>query len=146
MARLRTRAIALVGVVALLPLVILGALASQRARAALLEEVKLSNTDIARRAGAEIAGHVAKYDEIVKRLALLLLPSAHLARPQIQRVLRDYRIEVTDLRRLDLVGADGKESATGRLDEALRDHGAEPAVKEALAGRFYRSPVRISDD
>ena len=146
MARLRTRAVGLVGVVALLPLVILGALASSRAKNALLEEAELSNSDLARRAAAEIEGHVTKYDEMVRQLALVLAPSARLTLPQMSRVLRGYRSEVPDLRQLDLVGADGKEVATGRLDEPLRDRAKERAVEVALGGQSFVSPVRIADD
>src|SRR5262249_15296437 len=47
---------------------------------------------------------------------------------------------------LDYVRAGGREWATGRLDATLRDRAGEAAVREALARRIYRSPVRVSDD
>src|SRR5262245_37700208 len=110
--RLRTRAILLVGLVALLPLVILGALAIHRARRTLLEEASISNLDLARRAAIEIEVHVIKYRDTMRRLAQTFSPATRLATDQVARILKNYRFDVRDLKELDYVGEDGREIAT----------------------------------
>ena len=144
--RLRTRAILLVALVALLPLATLGALAIQRARSTLLEEASLSNADLAKRAATEIETHVEKYVDTLKHLSETLSPATGLSPQQAESVLHNYRRSVHDLRDLDYVGADGREIATGRVDGRTRDRSSDKAVRAALANELYRSPVFISED
>ena len=67
-----------VGVVALLPLIILGALAIHRARRTVLEEVWLGNLDLAKRAATQIDTHVVHYTIMLTRLAKTLSPATGL--------------------------------------------------------------------
>lgn len=144
--RLRSRALLLVAVVTLLPLSTLGAIAIARARRTLLDEAERSNRDLALRAAAEIERQVERFEDTLAKLTLVLAPSTRVSMEQAQRILRSYRIETRELLALDYLGADGRESATGRLDDRLGDRGDEEAVRAALAGRVYRSAVRLSDD
>lgn len=147
--RLRSRAIALIVVAALLPLAVLGAMAILRARITLLDEAQRANTELARRAADEIARHVARYDEVLGHLAALLDPTLRLTEEQQARMLRNQRIDLLALQQLDYLGKDGRVLATGRvsgLDEAARDRSHDPAVQAALAGRTYHSAVHVSDD
>ena len=135
MGRLRTRAIVLVVVVALLPLTILGVLSIERAREELLAKARINNTSLAQRAGDEIVRQVDRFEEILQKLAIPLSPTTHLSPEQASRILRSYRIETRELMALDFVREGGREWATGRVDDTLQERGDEEAVREALGGR-----------
>ena len=145
MRRLRTRAIILVGTVALLPLLILGALSIDRARTTLLDGVVTARYETAERAAVEIDVHVRKYSEVLRRLSRVLAPANRLTQEQSERILKDYRIDVRDLRQLDFLDGTGREIATARADGRLRDRASETAVVRALAGDSFRSPVTVSE-
>lgn len=144
MGRLRTRAILLVVVGALVPLVVLGVFSIMFAERSGRAEIERHYSDLARRAGTEITAHVTKNIETLEGIAETLAPRLRLDPGQAERVLKSYRIRVRDLRQLDYVGRDGHEIATGRPDSTTRDRSGETAVREALGGAKYRSPVTIS--
>jgi len=146
LATLRARAVALVAVVALLPLCTLGALAIVRARRTLLAEAERANTDLAQRAADEIERRVERFEDLLEKLALVLAPEGHLSPEQQLRILQSYRIETRELLALDYVGEGGVERASGRLDSTPRDRSGEPAVRAALGGQVHRSAVRVSED
>jgi two-component system NtrC family sensor kinase len=146
LSRLRTRAIVLVGVAAVLPVATLGVISIVRARRTLLDEAERGNRDLATRAAADLRGQVARFEDLLASLALALAPSTRLLPEQATSVLRSQRIETRELLALDCVDADGQERATGRAGGQTRSRRGDPAVEAALGGKVYRSPVRVNDD
>jgi two-component system, NtrC family, sensor kinase len=143
----RARYYALFGlvVIGLLPLAIAGALMMSRAEKTSLGQATLSNQRVAEGVARRLAAFEQSRMELLGTLADALNPNAHLTPQQAAWIIKGYQISFRHLRSIDVVGAgsDCMEIATSRLDGKLRPRCGETSVDEALAGRFYRGPVRL---
>src|SRR5207245_1331447 len=89
---------------------------------------------------------ILKYNEMLVALGGSLESTTHLSPAQAERTLKNHILDVRDFRALDLVAPDGREIATGRPDGKTRERTDDPAVRAALAGHSYFSPVRIGSN
>ena len=101
---------------------------------------------MAARAAARLAAYVETEVQILRSLDGALAPTVRASPVQLTGMLRNDRITFAELHSLEVIGLDGVELASARLDDAPRLRRGEPAVDEGLAGRVYRGPVRLSTD
>src|SRR5262249_58128723 len=120
-------ALLLLRAVGVLPVVGAGLWIVRRAESTALDEVRSGNSRVALEAAAHIGTFVENQIVVLKALGAPLAHSAGLTRPQLDRILKNYRILFPSLRTLDLVGLDKEctEIATARLEGATRKRCAE---------------------
>ncbi len=127
--------------VGIVPIAVTGLLMIRRAERTALEQVRSSNARMAERSASRLHAYVTDQEKLLQTLADALNPAARLRPEQADRVVKGYSLTFNHMVSLDVVGPNGVEIATSRLEPGLRDRRGEKAVDSALAGKPFRSDI-----
>ena len=135
----------LMGLMAVVPLAILGTLLVATSQKAIKTSVLRDQEQIAIRAAGEIGTFIARPQGIL-RSAAGILGVLHAEAWKQETALVELALNEGVFGRLSSVGADGKEIATSELGTTLRDFSSDETFKPAIAGTSYVSDVYYHSD